>query len=130
MRRLAPMLLAALALVLGACEKKKTEPSPSGGGTTPAAQGGAPGAPADANSILLGEVLSITGGTATFGISTRNGIELALNEANAAGGVKGKKLVARVYDNQGRPEEAAQDLGSHDRGDVAPSHPTAQRRRH
>jgi branched-chain amino acid transport system substrate-binding protein len=108
MRRLAPMLLASLALVLGGCEKKKTEPAPTGGGSPTAAQGAPQGAPADANTILLGEVLSITGGTATFGISTRNGIELALKEANAEGGVKGKKLVARVYDNQGRPEEAAQ----------------------
>ena len=44
---------------------------------------------------------------ATFGISTRNGIELAIKEANAAGGVKGKKLAVRVYDDQGKPEEAA-----------------------
>lgn len=107
MRRLAPMLLASLALLLGGCEKKKTEPAPAGGGET-AAQGGAPTAPVDENTILLGEVLSMTGGTATFGISTRNGIELAVKEANAAGGVKGKKLVTRVYDNQGKPEEAAQ----------------------
>ena len=50
---------------------------------------------------------SLTGSEATFGISTRNGIELAINEVNAAGGVKGKKLEVRVYDDQGKPEEAA-----------------------
>ncbi|QDE93163.1 ethanolamine utilization protein EutJ [Myxococcus xanthus] len=110
MRRLAPMLLAALAVMVAACEKK-TQPAPSGEGGTQAAQGqgAAPGgAPADANTILLGQVGSLTGGQATFGISTRNGIELALKEANAAGGVKGKKLSIRVYDNQSKPEEAAQ----------------------
>jgi branched-chain amino acid transport system substrate-binding protein len=101
------MLLAALALVLGACEKKKTEPA-AAGGDTPAVAQGAPGKPADGDTLLLGVTTSLTGGTATFGVSTRNGIELALKEANAAGGVKGRQLAVRVYDNQGRPEEAAQ----------------------
>ncbi len=110
MRRFAPMLLAAVALLASACEKK-TQPAASGEG----AQGGqtaqpatAGGGGAGADTILLGEVGSLTGAQATFGVSTRNGIELAIKEANAAGGVKGKKIAVRVYDNQGRPEEAAQ----------------------
>ena len=49
----------------------------------------------------------MTGAEAAFGISTQRGIELALNEANASGGVKGKKLEVRVYDDQSKPEEAA-----------------------
>ncbi|MFY2563559.1 ABC transporter substrate-binding protein [Corallococcus terminator] len=112
MRRLAPMLLAALALMAAACEKK-TQPTPSSEAGTQAAQGqsgstasGTPAAGSD--TILLGQVGALTGGQATFGISTRNGIELALKEANAAGGVNGKKLAIRVYDNQSKPEEAAQ----------------------
>src|SRR4051794_9506763 len=56
--------------------------------------------PAETDTILLGEVGSLTGSEAAFGISTRNGIELALEEANASGGVKGKKLAVRVYDDQ------------------------------
>ncbi|MFY1831747.1 ABC transporter substrate-binding protein [Myxococcus fulvus] len=110
MRRLAPMLLAALAVLAAACEKK-TQPTPSGEAGTQAAQGQSPspgGTPANADTILLGQVGALTGGQATFGISTRNGIELALKEANAAGGVNGKKLAIRVYDNQSKPEEAAQ----------------------
>ncbi|MCP3139154.1 ABC transporter substrate-binding protein [Pyxidicoccus xibeiensis] len=105
------MLLATLALAAVACEKKSapapTEPTP--GGQAPAATAPPPGAaPVDANTILLGEVGSLTGSEATFGISARNGIELAIDEANAAGGVKGKRLAVRVYDSQGRPEEGAQ----------------------
>ncbi|QSQ12740.1 ABC transporter substrate-binding protein [Myxococcus landrumensis] len=110
MRRLAPMLLAALAVMAAACEKK-TQPTPSGEAGTQAAQGqpaGTGGTPANTETILLGQVGALTGGQATFGISTRNGIELALKEANAAGGVKGKKLAVKVYDNQSKPEEAAQ----------------------
>jgi branched-chain amino acid transport system substrate-binding protein len=110
MRRFAPMILAAFALFAGACEKK-SQPAPSGQGTQGgqvAQPAGGGGTPANSDTIVLGEVGSLTGAQATFGVSTRNGIELALKEANAAGGVKGKKLEVRVYDDQGKPEEAAQ----------------------
>jgi branched-chain amino acid transport system substrate-binding protein len=112
MRRLAPMLLAALAVLAAACEKK-TQPAPSGEGGAQTAQQGQPAAPggetpAGSDVILLGQVGALTGGQATFGISTRNGIEMAIKDANAAGGVNGKKLAIRVYDNQSKPEEAAQ----------------------
>jgi len=56
--------------------------------------------------IIVGEFGSLTGTTATFGISTRNGVELALDEINKAGGVLGKKVRVIVEDDQGRPEEA------------------------
>jgi branched-chain amino acid transport system substrate-binding protein len=112
------MLLAALALMLAGCEKKTQpastdtqadkQPAQAQGGTTPAAPATPPGTPADQNALLVGVATSLTGGQATFGISTRNGVELAFKEINAAGGVKGKKLATRVYDTQGRPEEAAQ----------------------
>jgi len=59
------------------------------------------------DTILIGEIGSLTGSEATFGISTRNAIELALREVNAAGGVKGKRVDVRVYDDQSKPEEAA-----------------------
>ncbi|MCX5800123.1 MAG: ABC transporter substrate-binding protein [Candidatus Eisenbacteria bacterium] len=57
--------------------------------------------------IRIGEFGSLTGTTATFGISTKNGIDLAVEEINAAGGVQGKLLKVIVEDDQGRPEEAA-----------------------
>ena len=108
MRRTVPLMLAALAALAVACEKK-APPAPATPANTPAAAtpDGAP-TPPSGDTILLGEVGSLTGSEATFGISARNGIELALKEANAAGGVKGKKLEVRVYDSQGRPEEGAQ----------------------
>lgn len=55
----------------------------------------------------IGEVGSMTGNEATFGISTHNGVELAFKEINEKGGVKGKKLEAITLDDRGRPEEAA-----------------------
>jgi len=56
--------------------------------------------------ILIGHVASLTGSEATFGQSTDNGIKLAFEEINKAGGVKGKKLVLKTLDDQGKPEEA------------------------
>lgn len=57
--------------------------------------------------IRIGEFGSLTGTTATFGISTKNGIDLAIDEINKAGGVGGKPLRVIVEDDQGKPEEAA-----------------------
>ncbi|HEX8705286.1 MAG TPA: ABC transporter substrate-binding protein [Myxococcaceae bacterium] len=110
MRRPIALVLATFALAMVACEKKPQPPPAPTTGTAPAeVKAPAPTpTPTEANTILLGEVGSLTGSEATFGISARNGIELALDEANEAGGVKGKKLAVRVYDSQGKPEEAAQ----------------------
>ena len=107
MRRPIPLLLAALTVLAAACEKKaQTAPTPEAPAGSAAQATGGP--PAEADTLLLGEIGSLTGSEATFGISARNGIELALEEANKAGGVKGKKLAVRVYDSQGKAEEAAQ----------------------
>jgi branched-chain amino acid transport system substrate-binding protein len=57
--------------------------------------------------IKVGVYGSLTGTTATFGISTKNGIELYVDRLNAAGGVGGKKIRLIVEDDQSKPEEAA-----------------------
>ena len=57
--------------------------------------------------IPIGEYGSLTGTTATFGISTDNAIKMAFEEINKAGGVLGKKLKLSVEDDQSKPEEAA-----------------------
>ncbi|MFN2385455.1 MAG: ABC transporter substrate-binding protein [Thermoanaerobaculia bacterium] len=57
--------------------------------------------------IVVGEYGSLTGTTATFGQSTDNGIKMAFDEINAAGGVLGKKLRVIVEDDRSQPEEAA-----------------------
>jgi branched-chain amino acid transport system substrate-binding protein len=83
----------ALALSLLACKKEE-----AGGGT----------AATDAKGpIKIGEVGSMTGTEATFGISSDHGIQLKIGEVNAAGGVKGRQLQVIALDDQGKPEEAA-----------------------
>jgi len=59
------------------------------------------------NEIRIGEYGSLTGAQATFGVSTQNGIQLAVDEVNAAGGVNGKTLKVIALDDEGKPEEAA-----------------------
>lgn len=65
-----------------------------------------PAARAAADDIVVGHFASMTGGTATFGISTDEGIRLALDEINGSGGVLGKQLRVVTADDQSKPEEA------------------------
>jgi branched-chain amino acid transport system substrate-binding protein len=57
--------------------------------------------------IVVGEYGSLTGSEATFGQSTHNGIALAVEEINAAGGVGGRKIRVITEDDQSKAEEAA-----------------------
>src|ERR1700730_7794905 len=52
------------------------------------------------DTIKIGEFGSLTGGNASFGISQNNGVQMALEEVNSAGGVLGKKIDLTVEDNQ------------------------------
>ncbi len=90
---------AALLLTLAACEQKKSAES--------AAPAAPQGAAAPGTKIWFGHVGSLTGAEATFGDSTDKGVKLAIEELNAKGGVKGKPLDLKTYDDQGKPEEAA-----------------------
>jgi branched-chain amino acid transport system substrate-binding protein len=58
------------------------------------------------DTIKVGVYGDLTGQTSSFGQSTKNGIELAVEEINNAGGVGGKKIQLVVEDDQGRPEQA------------------------
>ncbi len=62
--------------------------------------------PSYADDIIVGEYGSMTGGQATFGISTDDGVKLAVKERNAAGGVHGRMIKLINYDDQGKTQEA------------------------
>jgi branched-chain amino acid transport system substrate-binding protein len=57
--------------------------------------------------ILIGEYGSLTGTEATFGISSSNGLKLAVDEINKTGGLLNKQIEIVTYDDQGKPSEAA-----------------------
>jgi branched-chain amino acid transport system substrate-binding protein len=59
-----------------------------------------------AGDIKVGVYGDLTGATSSFGQSTKNGIQLAVDEINAAGGVNGRKITLVIEDDQGRPEQA------------------------
>ncbi|HEV2250882.1 MAG TPA: ABC transporter substrate-binding protein [Candidatus Limnocylindria bacterium] len=84
-------VLGALALTIAACA----------GATT---NGGASGSPAATTAakpdIKVGAVLSLTGVGNVYGPTQRNGLQLAVDAINAAGGANGAKLQLIVEDDQ------------------------------
>jgi len=71
-----------LALVLGGCTKQ------------------------EANEVKVGVISPLTGPAASFGVSQKNGTELALEDINAKGGINGKKVIAVYEDSQLDPNKA------------------------
>lgn len=63
-------------------------------------------AAAPANDIKIGANFELTGGQATFGQSSLNGVKMAIKEVNAAGGVIGKQLTLFTADNKSEPSES------------------------
>ncbi|NLU53128.1 MAG: ABC transporter substrate-binding protein [Clostridiaceae bacterium] len=61
---------------------------------------------ANSNEIRIGINYELTGKIATYGQSSVEGIELALEQINAAGGVNGKLIKATKYDNKSDNAEA------------------------
>lgn len=55
----------------------------------------------NAESIRVGEYVSLSGTKADFGITTNNGVQLAKEEINAAGGLLGKTVDVDAKDNAG-----------------------------
>ncbi len=56
--------------------------------------------------IKIGHYGSMTGKEATFGQSTDNGIKLAIEEINSAGGLNGRLIEVITYDTKGESAEA------------------------
>jgi len=57
--------------------------------------------------IRIGGVGPLTGEAATFGVSTKNGYDMAVAEWNAKGGVLGKQVKLTFADDKGDPAEGA-----------------------
>lgn len=66
--------------------------------------GGSKGA--DGDTIKVGGLLEMTGGSASFGISGKNGIDLALKKINEKGVLGGKKLSLVIADTKSEASEA------------------------
>lgn len=60
----------------------------------------------NANTIKIGVNYELSGGVATYGQSSVQGIELAVEQINKAGGINGKQIELVKYDNKSEPSEA------------------------
>ena len=56
--------------------------------------------------LQLADVIELSGGGATVGQLWRNGVDLAVDDINAAGGVLGQKLAVTHYDTASNPSAA------------------------
>src|SRR3954454_17271049 len=91
-RKIVALLLAAT-LMGGAFGCKKKE--------------GAEGTKADANTVKIGFLGALTGDVAMFGKPTLDGMKMAADEINAAGGINGKKIEIVEADDRGDKQEGA-----------------------
>jgi branched-chain amino acid transport system substrate-binding protein len=103
--RVAPLAAVGLAaaVALAACGKKEEAPAPKAEAAKAAA------APAPAAVIKIGHVAPLTGGIAHLGKDNENGARLAVEEINAAGGIKvgdqAFKLELVAEDDKADPKE-------------------------
>ena len=61
---------------------------------------------AEPETIKIGLNYELSGAVATYGQASVMGVEMAVEELNAAGGVNGKKIELVKYDNKSEPAEA------------------------
>jgi branched-chain amino acid transport system substrate-binding protein len=114
----------ALALVLSACSSTDEADEPTSTPTTTAADtptttagdaptttaADAPTTTVNTEPIKIGLLTSLTATFAPWGVSVRDGMRLAVQEINAAGGVNGRMLELLERDDQSNPEEGVKGL--------------------
>lgn len=94
MKKFLCMMMAVLMVAaLAACG---SEPSANGGNNT---------------TVKIGGIGPLTGAYANYGLSEKNGAELAVKEINEAGGIAGKQVELSYQDSQGDSESAVNAYG-------------------
>jgi extracellular ligand-binding receptor len=91
------MMAVLMVLAMAACGG---EPANNGGNDTP-----------DATTVKIGGIGPLTGAYANYGLSEKNGAELAVKEINEAGGIAGKQIELSYQDSQGESESAVNAYG-------------------
>lgn len=110
-------LLLVSALLLAACGGAKTAGGAVGGPTDAAGggtqsepaqvgAGGTSGGGATGEPIKVGAVFILSGASSGYGISQRAGVELAMADINAAGGINGRPVEVIFEDSQGSGDQA------------------------
>src|SRR5574344_1914806 len=60
----------------------------------------------ESNTVKIGGIFPLSGSVAVYGVECKNGIDLAIEEINAAGGINGKQIVLVSEDDEGNPEKS------------------------
>ena len=98
MKKFLCMMMAVLMVAaLAACG---SEPANNGGNDTPAS-----------TTVKIGGIGPLTGAYANYGLSEKNGAELAVKEINEAGGIAGKQIELSYQDSQGKSDSAVNAYG-------------------
>ena len=58
------------------------------------------------DTIKIGGIFPLSGSVAVYGTECRNGVEMAISEINAAGGINGKMVELIAEDDEGSPEKS------------------------
>lgn len=95
-------LVLVMLLVLSACSGGTAPKTPSASGNQSGQQNGTK----ESDVIKFGVYGPMTGDSAMWGEHLKRGVEFAVEEINAAGGVNGKKLEYIVGDDQGNPNQS------------------------
>lgn len=104
MKKKLAFLFASMALLAGC----SAGPSSSGsGGNTDTSSNNASGGNSGGDTIKIGVNLELSGAVAAYGTAEEQGIELAVEQINADGGIDGKQIELVKYDNTSDNNEAA-----------------------
>lgn len=106
-KRLAAASLAAvMALGLAGCGDSSNSGNSNNSGAQNSSNNSGDNAGSTGGKIVLGGIGPITGGAAQYGINVQDGIQLAVDEINAAGGVNGMTLELNFQDDENDPEKS------------------------
>jgi branched-chain amino acid transport system substrate-binding protein len=76
------------------------------GGSGPAASGGFDASWNASPTIKIGVAITLTGTQSNPGKHSEQGVDIAVEQINAAGGINGKRIEVIKYDDRGQPAEA------------------------
>ena len=96
-KRLSVLLVSAVLVSMMAC----------GGETESSSDGGEKASAGGSDTITIGASLPMTGSVALNGEMILEGIQMAVDECNEAGGIDGKEVVIDAQDDQAEPNQAA-----------------------
>lgn len=101
---LATMLTGAMCLgLLAGCSNNSSTSTPNTDASNPAGSGSPAASTSAAGTIKIGGIGPLTGSAAVYGIATKQGAEIAIQEINAQGGLQ---LSLDFQDDEGDPEKA------------------------